>query len=477
MSTTNHPLARTVSPTLLGLAGLALAVLGVGGYLIWWATAGLVREGNWIGLDFHVYYVAAQVLRRGGDIYNSGMSPQYVYSPFLAAAVIPLTWLPDANTATLTWKVLQNAGLLGSGALLVSLLPRRGRLLGAGGLLFGLLTVPVRDEIYYGESNSLVLVLVVGAIWLLARGRGLGVGGWGLGTRDQGSGIRDQGRESEWALSPVAVGAGVLLALAVSIKVLPVLLVAYLWWRGPRGVAAVATGGFVLIQAGLFALTPTTADYWLIHFPALFGEAFPYLDNQSLNAAIARALLPGTDPALPPLQLADGAALRPLVTLLANGLAVIVAIAALAPLRRPAALPPGPSRTTGFLLEMGLVLLTIHLVSGSTWLHHLIDLAVVVIGVGGWGLGAGAGGRGGGGRRLIAVAAAVIGGGLAVLLWRPGEWVRAIDPLVPNGPLLAWIAANAALWVVIAYWLLAARLLWVTRTLPTPRPPPLTPIP
>jgi hypothetical protein len=55
--------------------------------------------------------------------------------------------------------------------------------------------------------------------------------------------------------------------------------------------------------------------------------------------------------------------------------------------------------------------------------------------------------------------------------------VRAIDPLVPNGPLLAWIAANAALWVVIAYWLLAARLLWVTRTLPTPRPPPLTPIP
>jgi len=90
----------------------------VGGYFVWWATAGLVRDGNWVGLDFHVYYVAAQVLRRGGDIYASGMSPQYVYPPFLAAAVIPLTWLPDANTATLAWKVLQNACLLVSGALL-----------------------------------------------------------------------------------------------------------------------------------------------------------------------------------------------------------------------------------------------------------------------------------------------------------------------------------------------------------------------
>ena len=415
------------------LIGLALAVVGVGGYFVWWATAGLVREGNWVGLDFHVYYVAAQVLRRGGDIYASGMSPQYVYPPFLAAAVIPLTWLPDANTATLAWKLLQNACLLVSGALLVSLLPRRGRLLGAGVLLAGLLTVPVRDEIFYGESNSLVLVLVVGAIWLMARW-GLGVGGW----RSEKAG--------RWA----AIGAGGLLALAVSIKVLPVVLVVYLWWRGPRRVAAVATGGGVLIQAGLLLLTPTTADYWLIHFPALFGEAFPYLDNQSLNAAIARALLPGTDPALPPLQLADGEALRPLLTLLANGLAVVATVAALAPLPRPASLPPGPARTTRLLLETGLVLLTIHLVSGSTWMHHLIDLAVVAVGVGGWGLGVGDLRN----RRRFWAAAAVVGLGLAVLLWRPGEWVPTIQQLVPNAPLLTWIAGNSALWVVLGFWIL-----------------------
>jgi hypothetical protein len=51
-------------------------------------------------------------------------------------------------------------------------------------------------------------------------------------------------------------------------------------------------------------------------------------------------------------------------------------------------------------------------------------------------------------------AAAGIGVGLAVLLWRPGEWVLTIHQFVPNVPLLAWIAGNAALWVVIGFWIL-----------------------
>jgi hypothetical protein len=466
MSTNDSPRFSSLSVLLLGWpAGLVLAVIGVGGYLAWWAGAGLVRDGNWVGLDFHVYYAAALVLRRGGDIYASGMSPPYVYPPFLAALVIPLTGLPTANAATIAWKLLQHACLLASGALLVSLLPRPARLLGAGVLLLGLLTVPVHDEIFLGESNSLVLVLVVGAIWLLARDQRTGIG-------DQKSG--GEAQRAAWALTPAAVGAGALLALAVSIKVLPVLLVVYLWWRGPRPVATVATGGVVLIQAGLLLLTPTTADYWLIHFPALFGEAFPYLDNQSLNAAIARALLPGTDPTLPPLQLAGGESLRPLLTLLANGLAIAATVAALASLRRPATLPPGPNRTARLLLETGLILLTIHLVSGSTWLHHLIDLAVMVIGVGGWGLGVGDERQG---RRQLLAATAVTGVGLAVLLWRPAEWVLASNQLVPNVPLLAWIASNSAVWVVIAFWGVAARLLRVSRALPIPSPQPPTPTP
>jgi hypothetical protein len=64
---------------------------------------------------------------------------------------------------------------------------------------------------------------------------------------------------------------------------------------------------------------------------------------------------------------------------------------------------------------------------------------------------------------------------MGVLLWRPAEWVLAINSLVPDVPLLAWIVSNAALWVVLAYGLLAARLLRTPPPLPTPSPHP--PIP
>ena len=76
------------------------------------------------------------------------------------------------------------------------------------------------------------------------------------------------------------------------------------------------------------------------------------------------------------------------------------------------------------LLEVGLVLLTIHLVSGSTWLHHLIDLAVPIAGLlGAWWLGQEAeGGRQKAGGRSLLFAVA-LGAGIAVLLHKPADWV------------------------------------------------------
>ena len=145
-----------------------LGALGLGGYLFWLLNGALVKEGNWIGVDFHVYYQIAQVLRRGSDIYSAGISPPYVYPPLLAALVIPLASLP-VDAATIIWKLSQHIFLLVAGGLLVNLTPLRIRPLAGGVLLLGLLTVPVQDEIQVGESNSLVLVLIVGAVWLVAR--------------------------------------------------------------------------------------------------------------------------------------------------------------------------------------------------------------------------------------------------------------------------------------------------------------------
>jgi hypothetical protein len=253
-------LPRSLDTAML-LIGLALGAIGVLGYAAWALSGGLVRDGNWVGVDFHVYYQAAQVLRRGEDIYLAGIAPPYVYPPLLAALVVPLAALP-VTPATIIWKLLQNVSLLAAGFLLVRLLPGRVRPLAAGALLLGLLTVPVQDEVRVGESNSLVLLLVVGAVWLVAKHQ--------AARPDE----QAQGLERE-AFTPVTVGAGALLAMAVGIKVLPVLLLAYFWWRGPRSVAAVATGSFLLLQLLLLALTPATARYWLVEFPSLFGQAFP----------------------------------------------------------------------------------------------------------------------------------------------------------------------------------------------------------
>ena len=422
------------------LAGLVLGALGLGGYLFWALHGGLVRDGNWVGVDFHVYYLAARVLRGGGDIYHAGIAPPYVYPPLLAALVVPLAGLPVA-AATIAWKALQQGCLLLAGGLLVSLLPGRVRPLAAGLLLLGLLTVPLHDEIQVGESNSLVLALEAGALWLIARKP---TGDW---------------------FAPAAAAAGGLLALAAGIKVLPVLLIAYFWWRGPRPVAAWATGGFLAIQEALVILTPTTLDYWLRQFPALFGQAFPYLDNQSLNAAIARALLP-PDPGTIPLQLASGEAWRPVLTWVAN---MLVLVGAAGALYRAGRAGGGTGRAAGaipLLLEAGLVLLTTHLVSGSTWLHHLVDLAVPLVAVLGvwWAARTAAptAGRGAAPARWRRLDGALIGGLLGafiLLAVRPADWVALVGGLLPGHPFPAWVAANSALGVVLGGWVGMAGLL------------------
>ncbi|HYO48296.1 MAG TPA: glycosyltransferase 87 family protein, partial [Chloroflexia bacterium] len=390
------PSAQAATPLdrLMRLAGWIMAAVGVGGYLFWALDDGLVREGNWVGVDFRVYYQTAQALTRGENIYQAGVSPPYVYPPLLAILVTPLTAL-SPTAAIILWKLLQHFCLLISGWLLVGLVPARSRPLAAGLLLLGWLTHPLQEEIQVGESNSLVLLLVAGALWLIVR-RDQGPGTRGEGSEVEGQN-EDRGTEIEGARQaelelrpftprstsllpgPWSLAPGILLALAVSIKVLPALLVGYLWWRGPRAVAAVATVGFLGVQLVSLLVTPSTAHYWLVEFPGLFGQAFTFPDNQSINAFLARALLP-TDPNLPPMQVASGEALRPILTWLANLLVLLAAIWVLWVARSPTAYPAGHGRNVRLLLEVGLVLLTTHLVSGSTWPHHLIQFSVPLLG-------------------------------------------------------------------------------------------------
>lgn len=432
---------------IISILGWALAAIGVLGHVLWATGGALVREGNWIALDFHVYYQAAKVLGRGEDIYLAGISPPYIYPPLLAILVLPLSWL-QVTPATILWKLFQHVCLLAAGWLLVRLLPGAIRPLVAGVLLFGLLTVVVKSEIKEGQVNSLILLVTVGAIYaiLMAASSKQKAGGRVENTEYEAHNTLHASRFTFHAI------AGTLLALAVSIKVLPVLLVAYLWWRGPRTAAAIASGGFLALQLISLLVTPATLRYWTEVFPSLFSEAFHSPDNQSLGSSISRALLPG-DGYYPNTQLVDGVAVRPIVTWAANLLVLTGAAWVLwASGKRDD--PTEAGRTMRGLLQFGLAFLTIHLVSGSTWPHHLVTLSAPIAALfGAWWLDREAGI---GGWHTALWIPLIIGAGIALLMRTPEEWLLLAGEVAPQSPLLALIAVSTGTMIVISLWAVVA---------------------
>ncbi len=430
-----------------------MAAVGVAGYAMWAANGGLVKEGNWLGVDFHTYYQAARVLGKGEDIYSAGIAPPYVYPPLLAILVLPIALL-NVTAATMLWKLLQHLCLFIAGWLLVRLLPRSAaRPLAAGILLLCLLTAPLQSEIRLGESNSLVLLLIVGAVYLIVR-------------RDEceqephtsadGPPLSESAPRFAFRVVISETGAALLLAVAVSIKVLPVLLLAYFWWRGPRTVAAIATAGFLALQLLSQLVTPATAHYWFGVFPDLFGQAFPYLDNQSINATISRALLP-TDPTSPNMQMGDGELLRSTLTWVANLMTVGATVLVLWAARRHSRKRIGSTRAIPMLLEVGLVLLTTHLVSGSTWLHHLVAISVPITAlIGAWWLERQSQAKSKHNTMLVIGIPIALGIAIALLIKTPEEWLQISGSLAQGNSTIALVISSTATLVVIGLWLLVA---------------------
>jgi hypothetical protein len=152
-------------------------------------------------------------------------------------------------------------------------------------------------------------------------------------------------------------------------------------------------------------------------------------------------------------------ALWPLLTWLANLLALGALILVLRSAPVPARAQNKETCRVTLLLEAGLVLLTIHLVSGSTWLHHLVDLSVPLCGlVGAWWL-----------RRVDRQSPAAVGGGATtfftnvalgiaflLLLRRPVDWLTLFSSVVASNPLVALAISNSALWAVIVLWVAVA---------------------
>jgi alpha-1,2-mannosyltransferase len=216
-----------------------------------------------IGTDFGTFYRAAAAMREGADPYRA--LDGFLYPPVFAWALRPLLLLSVVE-ASLLWFLLKLTLVtwtfhLADRLLLGSALGGRRR----GWFLFGLVTVAGRfwvTDLRFGNTNDLVLFLSTGVlIWSRSR----------------------------------PLRAGICLAVAAAIKVVPLLLAAYLVttgrWRALAG-AAVGLALLVMVPRVLEPKPLATAweSYRATQVSASVTERRDQPDNQSLWGALARSV-------------------------------------------------------------------------------------------------------------------------------------------------------------------------------------------
>lgn len=332
---------------------LMMALFAVG----WFTTMRLffdIYKSGIRGSDLSSYYTAAMLVRHGDidDLYavagqdtilgdatsgpwaeagaSAGVPRQhyYIYPPAFAVLFVPMTLLSFEQAMDL-WLLLDLLLLAIFAALYVrargeALTWPEGALIVAT-CLFEFL--PVIWALAIGQTSLIILVLLAGTLLAWRRGAD--------GT------------------------AGLLLGLAVALKLTPALLAVFFWWRGRRKIALVSAGVFAALQALSIAALgwEPHRQFFLEVVPSMSGGTVYFL-NQSL-AALFNRLLTGAD--IRQVALVD----MPLARILAGTIFLGLA-AASAPLLR--------TRREGVPLsdelQFGCVLLLTLVASPISWVHH-----------------------------------------------------------------------------------------------------------
>ncbi len=297
------------------------------------------------GIDFKAYYIAADMLRRGRDFYDvdlqteevraRGLPPNesfYIYPPLLAMVFVPLTAL-SIQTAAQTWFFI-NLVLYGVSLVLICQSLELSRVTRMLALLWvvAFLFPPALFNLYKGQANIAILLLLALTYWLYHRGQ--------------------------------HAAAGMSLGLAVMIKVIPVLLLLYFIWKRRIGLSLVAiatiavTGVLGLLIVGL----GPHATYLTEVMPSL-AQPRPNPSNQSLGGFLSLLLIrnPFSD------HIIDSPGLWKALTWMFSLILVAAVIAV-------------SSRHGGGIesieLEIALVIATMPLVANIAWVDMLVLLVL-----------------------------------------------------------------------------------------------------
>ena len=319
---------------------LVLLVLLVGFIGFAWKMARplLLNEDPY---DFDTYYMAAYAAGHGVDPYDLEALevlaaeigvPRvilYTYPPFFTLLILPLGYMPY-QTAMVIWHLanLLMVALsiwLTARALSLQLNATHALVVGLSFFVFD----PIVYNVNIGQVNLVILLLLAGTAWAWVRQRE--------------------------ALAGVALG------LAVSIKVAPIVLLAYfLWKRGIRLVIAAIVTIVACAAIGYLALGAQATIQFIPILTEFASEVDPWIANQSLAGFLGRIFI--GDQYVSPLTYNPG---------LAAGLryaigAVLIGVAGVVLIRS--------RRKDVFHLEFSLVLILFALVNSTTWVHHLVWL-------------------------------------------------------------------------------------------------------
>jgi hypothetical protein len=307
--------------------------------------------------DFRTFYQAGVDVRAGSNPYLGAMSfihaytptgngsywttQAYVYAPFFAYLMVPLTLLPHWGAISV-WDVLNVAFLV---LAVYAALRAAGLRPGASMLLVlaaaSAVTLPVHREWDLGQSDLLVLALICGALWARSAGRA------GL--------------------------AGVLLGAGSAVKPELLLLAVFLLWRREFRFALVAALSTAVLGLAPFLLLGRQAwsDFWTA-WGFWANQYLPFLHNESPKGVLARLFT--LNPSARPLAVAPSAVTIVWLVVAVAVLVVTVAVASARPLRRDAL----------SLLEVGLAIEAIMLVSPLTERPYFLFLLIPLIGLFCW---------------------------------------------------------------------------------------------
>jgi hypothetical protein len=238
--------------------------------------------GRGASVDFSAYYIAALTVHQRKLLYSvevheavaasAGImdAPLYAYPPTLAVLMQPLLlFSPDA--AALVWFGI-NASLLVVGlGLLFKQSSIRDYRMRAALLLLPMLFVPVVRDLYLGQLNILMLVLILLAYLAFVRKH------------------------------PYVCGA--LLALATWLKVWPIALIGYYLWKREWKVVLGAAFGLTLVGVLTLALggVKTTVDFFVQELPVLMRNPNPGLMQINLSLPSLFAKMFTSSPYVSPL--------------------------------------------------------------------------------------------------------------------------------------------------------------------------------